>query len=148
MKRLLALLLVLGAAGVAVTGYVAVKQERRFRQLVADGDAALARDDTFVAIEAYTGAITLKHLDARVSAAGRDLPAAGRWRRRAARPPEAAELDPSATRPREMLGDLLYAQGRYDSAAEQFAASVQLDDASPRVQYKLALSRGIAGPDR
>jgi tetratricopeptide (TPR) repeat protein len=141
MKRLLALLLVLGAAGVAVTGYVAVKQERRFRQLVADGDAALARDDTFVAIEAYTGAITLKSTSmlaylrrgetyqrrGDVAAAQRDLR-------------KAAELDPSATRPREMLGDLLYAQGRYDSAAEQFAASVQLDDASPRVQYKLALS--------
>jgi tetratricopeptide (TPR) repeat protein len=141
MKRLLALLLVLAAAGVAVAGYVAVKQERRFRQLVADGDAALARDDTFVAIEAYTGAITLKSTSmlaylrrgetyqrrGDVAAAQRDLR-------------KAAELDPSATRPREMLGDLLYAQGRYDAAAEQYAASVQLDDASPRVQYKLALS--------
>jgi tetratricopeptide (TPR) repeat protein len=141
MKRLLALLLVLGTAGVAVAGYLAVKQERRFRQLVADGDAALARDDTFVAIEAYTGAITLKSTSmlaylrrgetyqrrGDVAAAQRDLR-------------KAAELDQSATRPREMLGDLLYSQGRYDGAAEQYAASVQLDDASPRVQYKLALS--------
>ena len=141
MKRLLALLLVLGAAGVAVAGYMAVKQERRFRQLVADGDAALARDDTYVAIEAYTGAITLKSNSmlaylrrgetyqrrGDVAAAQRDLR-------------KAADLDPSATRPREMLGDMQYAQGRYESAAEQYAASVQLDDASPRVQYKLALS--------
>jgi superkiller protein 3 len=146
MKRLLALLLVLGAAGVAVAGYVAVKQERRFRQLVADGDAALARDDTYVAIEAFTGAITLKSSSmlaylrrgetyqqrGDVAAALRDLR-------------KAAELDPSATRPREMLGDLHYAQGRYDSAAEQYAASVQLDDAAPRVQYKLALSCYRAG---
>jgi tetratricopeptide (TPR) repeat protein len=146
MKRLLALLLVLGTAGVAVAGYVAVKQERRFRQLVADGDAALARDDTYVAIEAYTGAITLKSTSmlaylrrgetyqrrGDVAAAQRDLR-------------KAAELDPSATRPREMLGDLQYAQGRYQGAAEQYAASVQLDDASPRVQYKLALSCYRAG---
>jgi superkiller protein 3 len=146
MKRLLALLLVLGAAGVAVAGYIAVKQERRFRQLVADGDAALARDDTYVAIEAYTGAITLKsnsmlaYLRRGETYQHRgDIAAAQRDLRRA------AELDPSATRPREMLGDLQFAQGRYDSAAEQYAASAQLDDASPRVQYKLALSRYRAG---
>jgi tetratricopeptide (TPR) repeat protein len=146
MKRLLALLFVLGAAGVGVAGYAAVKQERRFRQLVADGDAALARDDTYVAIEAYTGAITLKNTSmlaylrrgetyqrrGDVAAAQRDL-------RRA------AELDPSATRPLEMLGDLQYAQGRYGSAAEEYAESVQLDDAAPRVQYKLALSLHRAG---
>jgi len=146
MKRLLALLLVLGAAGVAVAGYTAVNQERRFRQLVADGNAALARDDTYVAIEAYTGAITLKTTSmlaylrrgetyqrrGDVAAAQRDL-------RRA------AELDPSATRPREMLGDLQYAQGRYGSAAEQYGEAVQLDDAAPRVQYKLALSCYRAG---
>lgn len=146
MKRLLALLLVLGAAGVAVAGYIAVNQERRFRQLVADGDAALARDDTYVAIEAYTGAITLKatsmlaYLRRGETYQRRgDNAAAQRDLRRA------AELDPSATRPREMLGDLLYAQGRYEVAADQFAEAVRLDDAAPRVQYKLALSFHRAG---
>jgi tetratricopeptide (TPR) repeat protein len=146
MKRLLALLLVLGAAGVGVAGYAAVRQERRFRQLVAEGDAALARDDTYVAIEAYTGAITLKNSSmlaylrrgetylrrGDVSAAQRDLR-------------KAAELDPSATRPREMLGDLQYEQGRYPGAAEQYAEAVRLDDASPRMQYKLGLAQYRAG---
>ncbi|MGH9329425.1 MAG: tetratricopeptide repeat protein [Vicinamibacterales bacterium] len=146
MKRLLALLLVLGAAGVGVAGYAAVQQERRFRQLVAEGDAALARDDTYVAIEAYTGAITLKNTSmlaylrrGETYQRRGDAAAAQRDLRRA------AELDPSATRPPEMLGDLQYAQRRYASAAEQYTESVELDDASPRVQYKLGLSLYRAG---
>src|SRR5688500_10574582 len=110
MKRLLALLLILGTAAVAVAGYVAVQQERRFRQLLAEGDAAFARDDTYVAIEAYSGAITLK--DASMVAYLRrgetyqrrgDTLAAQRDLRRA------AELDPTAPRPREKLGDLHFA---------------------------------------
>src|ERR687896_757438 len=60
MKRLLALAVVLGAAAAVMAGYTSVQRERRFRQLMAQGDAALARDDTFVAIEAFSGAIIIK----------------------------------------------------------------------------------------
>ena len=34
----------------------------------------------------------------------------------------ASELDPTATRPRELLGDVNYAMGRYTRAAEQYQA--------------------------
>jgi hypothetical protein len=59
-KRVLAglFLLVLSAAG--VYGYTLSERERSYRKLIADGDAALARDNTSAAIEAFSGAITLK----------------------------------------------------------------------------------------
>jgi tetratricopeptide (TPR) repeat protein len=146
MKRLLALLLVLGAAGVGVAGYMAVLRERQFRQLIAEGDAALARDDTYVAIESYTGAITLKpasmlsYLRRGETYQRRgDNPAAQRDFRRA------VELDPNAGLPHERLGDLHYSQRKYTTAAEYYAQCVRLDDESPRVQYKLGLSWYRAG---
>jgi tetratricopeptide (TPR) repeat protein len=138
--------LILGAAGVAVVGYLAILRERQFRQLIAEGDAALARDDTFVAIESYTGAITLKpgsmlsYLRRGETYQRRgDVPAAQRDLR------HAVELDPSAGLARERLGDLSYAQRRFATAAEHYAQCVSLDDESPRVQYKLGLSWYRAG---
>src|ERR1041385_8734415 len=45
----------------AVFAFIAVRQEREFRRLIAAGDAALARDQTYEAIEAFSGALALKH---------------------------------------------------------------------------------------
>ncbi len=45
----------------ALYGYWAARRERTFRQLIDRGDAALARDDTFSAIESFSGAIALKN---------------------------------------------------------------------------------------
>ena len=59
MKRLLGVLaLAICVAG--LYGYVAARRERNFRQLIDRGDAALARDDTFSAIESFSGAVLLK----------------------------------------------------------------------------------------
>ena len=44
----------------AVFAWNAVRQEREFRRLVATGDAALTRDQTYEAIEAFSGALALK----------------------------------------------------------------------------------------
>ena len=44
----------------AVWGWNAIRQEREFRRLIAAGDAALARDQTFEAIEDFSGALALK----------------------------------------------------------------------------------------
>ncbi len=57
----------------------------------------------------------------------------------------AVEIDPSATRPRELLGDVNYARSRFGPAAEHYEAYIGLDDRSPRVLYKLALARYRAG---
>ena len=55
---------VLGLAGLAAAGILAdqaVTRDRDYRVLIAQGDDALSRGQTFVAIEAYSGAIALKH---------------------------------------------------------------------------------------
>ena len=59
-KRVLAGLFLLGMSAAGVYGYTLSERERNFRQHITDGDAALARDNTVAAIEAYSGAITLK----------------------------------------------------------------------------------------
>lgn len=158
MRRLfLAVLAVIVCAG-GIYGYASARRERTFRQLIDRGDAALARDDTFSAIESFSGAIALKddsmlgylkrgeayrrrqELDSTVHEPGR-VPnfdpvadAATRDLRRA------AELDPLAPRPLELLGDVNYSLLRYDRAAEQYETYIELDDRSPRVLYKLALA--------
>ena len=131
------------AALVAAASVVAVevRQEREFRRLIAVGDAALAQDQAFVAIETFSGALAFKpasmlaHLkrgDAyrrrgEFTAALRDLG-------------EAARLDDTAPQPPELLGDVHAALGHYEQAAEFYERYLQLDDRSARVLYKLALS--------
>lgn len=147
MKRRLAAALVVVALGVAAAaGYAAAARDREYRRLVEAGDAAVVTGQIGLAIEAYSGAIAFKpgsmlaHLK-RGEAYRRhgDLRAAQRDLR------TAADLDPSATRPLEQLGDVTLAQGRPDLAAERYAAYVQLDDRSAHVQYKLGLARFQAG---
>ena len=153
------LLVGLGAA----YGYAVSRQERDYRQLIARGDAALARDDTAAAIENFSGAIALKEhsmlgylkrgeayrrryqldsgmRDAR-QLAGLDpaVDSATRDLR------QASELDPLAPRPLELLGDISYSLGRFDKAEERYQDYIKLDDRSPRVLYKLALARYSGG---
>ena len=142
MKRtwVLALLLSAGLAG-SVLVWAGVRQEQEFRRLIALGDASLAREQTSVAIEAFSGAVALKP-DAMLGFLKRgdtyrrrnDLPAALRDLRRA------AELEPAAPRPLELLGDVNMSMGRFDQAAADYARVVAIDDRSPRVLYKLALA--------
>lgn len=120
---------------------VEVRQEREFRRLIAVGDAALADDQLFVAVESFSGAIAFKpasmlaHLkrgDAyrrrgEFIAALRDLA-------------DAARLDETAPQPMELLGDVNAALGRRDEAAGFYRRYVQLDNRSARVLYKLGLS--------
>ena len=140
------------------TATSAARRERTYRQLIDRGDAALARDDTFSAIESFSGAIALKS-DAmlgylkrgqayrRRSSSIRTAAIApgceARSRRDAAIRDlrRAAELDPLAPRPLELLGDVNYALLRYDRGRRALPeATSQLDDRSPRILYKLALA--------
>ena len=103
----------------AVFAWNAVRQEREFRRLIAAGDAAITRDQTYEAIEAFSGALALKH-DSMLAYLKRgdsyrrrgELSAALRDLR------EASSLDPTATRPLELLGDVNVAMGRYERATE------------------------------
>jgi tetratricopeptide (TPR) repeat protein len=143
MKRIVAGLIVLAVVGLGgAVVYQATAREREYRALLATGEAALADDQTFGAIEAYSGAIALRpdsmlaHLKRGETYQRRGDPgAAARDFRRA------AILDPTATRPLDALGDLFYQLQRFRRAAETYEQCLKLDDRSPRVSYKLALAR-------
>lgn len=147
MKRRLAAAALVLVAGAGVTvAYTAAARDREYQRLIAAGEAALGARQMGEAIEAFSGAIALKP-DAMLAHLKRgetyrlqgDLKAALRDLR------SAVELDPSATRPLEPLGDVSLALQRPEIAAERYAAYVQLDDRSPRVLYKLALAQYRAG---
>jgi tetratricopeptide (TPR) repeat protein len=137
-----------GATVVAATafGWTSVHRERDFRALLSQGDQALARRQTAVALEFYSGAVALKPLamapylkrgDTYVhrqewAAAERDL---GR----------AAALDPGAPQPVERLGDVALATGRFEAAAEHYRNALGIDDRAVGVAYKLALALFGAG---
>ena len=105
MKRLFLALAVLAALAAAYV-YVITKRENSHRELIRQGDAAMAAGDLSTAIEAFSGAITLKG-DAMIGYLMRgdayrrrdELEAALRDLR------QAADLDPTAPKPRELLGD-------------------------------------------
>ena len=163
MKRVfLSVLLVVVCVATAYE-LAALRREGEYRQLIDRGESALARDDTFAAIEAFSGAIALKDDSMlgylkrgeayrrrhQLDAASRDArqvseldPAADAAMRDLRK---AAELDPLAPRPLELMGDISYSLLRYDRAAERYQAYVELDDRSPRVLYKLALAHYSAG---
>lgn len=142
MRRLLVLSVGLAALMVGIVlAWTAVRQEREFQRLIVAGDAALAEDQTYGAIEAFSGAMALKgdsmlpylkrgdtyRRRNELTAALRDLQ-------------DAAALDPSAPRPVELLGDVNAEMERFQQASEHYEALVVLDDQSPRVLYKLALA--------
>jgi tetratricopeptide (TPR) repeat protein len=143
-KRLLAGVFLLALAAAAVYGYTATQRERSYRQKLADGDLALARDDAGTAIEAFSGAIALKP-DSMIGYLRRGQT----YRRRSEFQNairdlrRAAELDPSATRPLEELGDAYMTDTphRYDAAAKRYDAYLKLDNRAPRVFYKLAYAQ-------
>lgn len=145
-RRTIAVLTVLLVGLTAATlAYLVAARQRDYRAAVVRGDTALRDDQTFAAIEAYSGAIALRG-DSMLAYLRRgetyrkradrgDLEAAARDFRKA------AALDPSATRPLEELGDVRYQLQQYDRAIDAYEQSVRLDDRSPRVTYKLALAR-------
>jgi tetratricopeptide (TPR) repeat protein len=142
MKRLVVVSVGVAAlvVGILVAWY-SVRQDREFQRLITAGDAAVVQDQTFVAIEAFSGALALKpnsmlaylkrgdtyRRRGELTAALRDLR-------------QAATLDPSAPRPVELLGDVNVAMGRYERAIEEYRRFTMLDDRAPRVLYKLALT--------
>jgi superkiller protein 3 len=144
-KRAIIVLLVLGLLGAGVASiYEAATRQRDYGAALTRGDNALRDDQTFGAIEAYSGAIALRQ-DSMIAYLRRGQT----YQRRGDRGDleravsdfrTAAALDPTATRPLEALGDVLYLLQRYDRATDAYERYRRLDDRSPRVAYRLALA--------
>jgi tetratricopeptide (TPR) repeat protein len=145
-RTLLAIVLIAGTGVVAALTYQAFANEREFDRKIAEGDRAVAEERHFQAIEAYSGAVTLKpdsmlaHLKrGSVYQHQNELEAALRDLR------EATDIDPAAPRPLELLGDVNAAMGRYERAIERYERYIALDERNARVLYKLGLARYRAG---
>jgi tetratricopeptide (TPR) repeat protein len=140
-KRVLGIGLLVAGILAGLYGYVATRQEARYLDLIEEGDAALARDDSVAAIEAFSVAIAIKP----DSMAGH-LKRGEAYRRRKEYESAlqnlrlAVELDPLAPHPREILGDVNAAMGHYTQAVERYREYLALDDRAPRVLYKLGLA--------
>jgi tetratricopeptide (TPR) repeat protein len=139
-----AVLVIVAIAG--AVAYQAAARERDYRALLTRGDAALRDDQTFGAIEAYSGAMAL-HPDSMLAhlRRGETYQRRGELDEAARDFRTAAALDPTATRPLEALGDVLYQLRRFDRATEAYASDLRLDDRSATVSYKMALSRYRSG---
>ncbi len=138
----LALAVTLAVAVGVVLAVVSLRTEREYVSLVVAGDEALTRGDLGRALEAYTGAITLRpdsmaaHLKRGLAYRQRNEPqAALRDLRRA------SELDDSAPRVFEWQGDVNLGLGRYRRAADRFEQSLVRDDRQAEVHYKLGVAR-------
>ena len=122
------------------------RQQRDYRRLLAAGDEALDRGRTFEAIEAFSGALTLKpdSMIARLMR-GETYRRRGEFSSAVRDLSEAASLDPTAPRPLELLGDAYAAMGQHQTAATHYDRSLRLDDRAPRVVYKLGLAHYRSG---
>jgi tetratricopeptide (TPR) repeat protein len=147
MRRIWALALLVSAALVgSVLAWNGVRQEREFRRLIASGELALTRDQTPLAIEAFSGAVALKP-DSMLGY----LKRGDTYRRRGELVPalrdlrQAAALDATAPRALELLGDVDLALGQFDRATEDYRRVVAIDDRAPRVLYKLAVAHYRSG---
>jgi tetratricopeptide (TPR) repeat protein len=135
-----ALLLTAVGGGILVAG-LSVQRDLRYQDLLAGGNRALATDQTFAAIESFSGAIALRE-DSMVAYLRRGEA----YRRRGE--PEAAlrdfraasRLDRNAVKPLELMGDVEYDLGRFGKAAEAYRRCAGIDDGNARVQYKLGLA--------
>ena len=141
-KRLLAGIVLLAVAAGAMYGYTFVRQDVSYRDYIAQGEAALAQDNSSAAIEAFSGAIAVKPQAmlgylrrGEVYRKRGEFEAAMRDLRRA------SDLDPTATRPLEALGDVNLALKRYARAGERYRDYIRIDDRSAPVLYKLAFAR-------
>ncbi len=122
-----------------VLAWTTIGQDRAFRSLMAQGDAALAAGDTSGAVAAFSGALGVQP-DSVVA----HLKRGDAYRRRGELESALGDLTtatglaPSSTRARELLGDVQAELGRPAQAALAYRAFLTLDERTPRVLVKLA----------
>ena len=143
MKKTIAVVGVLAAVvvGTALAIQIAARQ-RDYRAFLLRGDDALRSDETFDAIEAYSGAIALRP-DSMLAylRRGESYRRRGELEASARDLMKASSLDRSAPRPLEELGDVMYQLERHDRAVDAYVGALRLDDRAARLAYKLALAR-------
>jgi tetratricopeptide (TPR) repeat protein len=145
-KRLIPGIVVATLALACMLAYANNRRETAYRELIAQGDRALTQADSFAAVEAFSVAIALKP-DSMLGylKRGEAYRQYGEFETALKDLRTASRLDPSATRPLELLGDVEQSLGRYDRATTRYEQYIRIDDRSPRVLYKLALSKLHAG---
>jgi len=146
-KRVVTLCSVFGLIVLGSTLLTHFRRDGEYRRLLAEGESAMRDGQSYVAIEAFSGALALRPdsmaaFYRRGEAYGerqqnesaiRDLKAA--WR-----------LAPDAPQPLQALGHLYDRRGDTARAAEWYAlAADRLADADPGLLYALALARYRAG---
>src|SRR5438309_11751108 len=126
MKRLLLAVVALTIVSVgAVAVYQAVDRARAYRALLDRGDQALRDEQTFAAIEAFSGAIALRP-DSMLAhfRRGETYQRRGELEEAVRDFGTAADLDPAAIRPLEALGDVLYELERFSQAASTYGRAM------------------------
>ena len=142
MNRLFIATILGSAAAISILiAWNTVKEDREYRRLLSIGDITLASNQTFEAIEAFSGAVAIrpdstiaylkrgnayKHRG-ELTAALRDLE-------------EAVTLNPSSTEALELLGDLNVETGNQKQAIKHYLAFTRVDNQSIRALHKLATS--------
>ena len=141
-KRLAALAALVMIVAAGVVSVQRFESDRQYRQLLADGDRALADEDRYHAIELFSGALALRprsmvaHYRRGVAYAGeRRYDEAIRDLRQAAR------LSPTAPQPLKALGRLYDERGDQAQAAEWYRQAVdRSSSAEPELLHALALA--------
>lgn len=148
MKRLVAwLALAVLAVAVATVYAQRFQQERRYRNLLLEGESALARGQTYLAIESFSGALALKPQSMAAHYRRGQAYAAQKQDDKALRDlREATRLSPTAAAPLVAIGALYDQRGQPAQAADWYrAAAERLKDADPAVLYSWALALYRAG---
>src|SRR5262252_6328583 len=120
MKRAIILIVVL-VTSAAVVALQTLAREWQYRALLSQGDAALRDDQTFGAIEAYSGAAAVRP-DSMLARLRRGEAYARHGELEAAVKDfrAASNLDPTAIRPLEELAGAFYDMRRFGPAAETY----------------------------
>jgi len=145
-KRWIVVLVLFTVAAGAVAGYTAWRRDEQYRTLIASGERASADEDSFGAIEAFSGAIALRPSSMLAwLKRGEIYLRRGDYRSALRDLRQAVLLDPAALRPLELLGDTQAALERPGRAAALYQTYLDVDDRDARVLYKLAVAHVYEG---